>query len=250
MGQDNGRLALALQRLERVQQEGIVAVLCRRHAELETTVLLFEPIAPRLFRERGIHHHEVEGLELGALRELRTGDRVALEDLGVPGEIVEDHVHPGQGPGGIVLLLAVDREASGCLGRRLDEERPGAAGGIVDGLVLAGAGVDADHLGEDSRDLGGRVELALALAGLGGEVAHQVLVGVPEEVIALGPAPPEVQVAEDRHELGEPVLHLLAFAELLLVVEVGLVDDLLQAVGFGELGDDLVESCRRSPCRP
>ena len=70
---------------------------------------------------------------------------------------------------------------------------------------------------------------------------HQVLVGVAEQVVALGADAAEVEVVEDRDQLGEPVLHLLALAELLLVVEVGQVDDLLQVVGLGEPADDLVD---------
>jgi len=72
-------------------------------------------------------------------------------------------------------------------------------------------------------------------------VAHQVFVGVAQQVVALGPGAAEVQVREDRDELGEAVLHLLALAELLLVVEVSQVDDLLQAVGLGQPADDLVD---------
>ena len=72
-------------------------------------------------------------------------------------------------------------------------------------------------------------------------MAHQVLVGVAEKVVALGTAAAEVEVSEDRHQLAQAVLHLLALAELLLVVEVGQVDDLLQIVGLGELADDLVD---------
>ena len=93
-----------------------------------------------------------------------------------------------------------------------------------------------------ARDFGRRVELALALAGLGGEVAHQVLVGVTEQVVALGAVAAEVEVGlEDGDQLGQAILHLLALAELVLIVEVGDVDDALQIVGLGELGDDLVD---------
>jgi len=87
----------------------------------------------------------------------------------------------------------------------------------------------------------GGVELALALAALGGEVAHQVLVGVAQQVVALSPVGAEIKAVEDRHQLREPVLHLLARAELAFVVEVGLVDDALEVVGLGESGDDLVD---------
>jgi hypothetical protein len=54
-------------------------------------------------------------------------------------------------------------------------------------LLVAAA--DADDLGHDPDTSAGRVELALALAALGGEVAHQVLVGVAEDVVALGAVP-------------------------------------------------------------
>ena len=45
---------------------------------------------------------------------------------------------------------------------------------------------DADHLGHDAGDFRRGVELPLALAGLGGEVAHQVFVSVAQKVVALG----------------------------------------------------------------
>ena len=69
-----------------------------------------------------------------------------------------------------------------------------------------GVRADADDLGQDAGDLGRRVELALGLAGLGGEVAHQVLVGVTQQVIALGAAAAEVEIVEDRDQLAQPVL--------------------------------------------
>ena len=135
-------------------------------------------------------------------------------------------------PGGDVVLLAVDGELGGAgFVGRLDEQRAGAAGGVVDGGLaqLAGA-LDADHLRHDPRHLGRGVELALALAAFGGEVAHQVLVGVAQQVVALGPVGAKVEAVEDRHQLRQPVLHLLARAELALVVEVGLVDDPLRSL--------------------
>ena len=69
----------------------------------------------------------------------------------------------------------------------LQQQRARAAGGVVDGGGGAGLGVaDADDLRHDAADFGGRVELALALAALGGEVPHQVFVGVAQDVVALG----------------------------------------------------------------
>ena len=72
-------------------------------------------------------------------------------------------------------------------------------------------------------------------------MAHQVLVGIAQEVVALGPVGAEVEAVEDRDQLGQPVLHLLARAELALFVEVGLVNDALEIVGLGEPANDLVD---------
>ena len=195
----------------------------------------------------GIGDDEVEGLEaaVGVL-EVRAGEGVVLPDLRRRA-VVEDHVHPGQRGGGVVHLLPVEREveAGAALGLvvGLEQQRAGAAGGIVDGLAGALGAADADDLGHDARDLRRRVELPLALARLGGEVAHQVFVGVAEQVVALGAVAAEVEsrVVEDGDEVGEAVHHLLALAELVGVVEVGDVDHALEVVGLGELGDDLVD---------
>ena len=155
---------------------------------------------------------------------------------------VQDHVHPRQRPRGVVHLLAVDGDAAGRLVGGLEQQRARAAGGVVDGLVLPCAGADGDHLRDDARHLGGRVELALALARLGGEVPHQVLVGIAEQVVALRPVAPEVEPLEDGDQLRQPVLHLLARAEPAVVVEVGLIDDALEVVGLGERRDDGVDA--------
>ena len=53
--------------------------------------------------------------------------------------------------------------------------------------------VNADDLRRDAADLGGRVELSIALATLSGEVPHQVFVGVAKDVVALGAVLREVE---------------------------------------------------------
>ena len=85
---------------------------------------------------------------------------------------------------------------------------------MVSLLVLRVA--DADDLRDDAADFGGGVELALALAALGGEVPHEVFVGIAQDVVALGAVLGEVEglVLEDGDEVGEPLHHLLAAAEL------------------------------------
>jgi hypothetical protein len=62
----------------------------------------------------------------------------------------------------------------------------------------------------------GRVELALALAALGGEVPHQVFVGVAQNVVAVGAVLREVErrVFEDGDQVAEPIHHLLPFPSL------------------------------------
>jgi hypothetical protein len=52
---------------------------------------------------------------------------------------------------------------------------------------------NADDLGDAAADLGRRVELALALATFGGEVAHQVFIGVAQDVVVLGAVVREVE---------------------------------------------------------
>ena len=76
--------------------------------------------------------------------------------------------------------------------------------------------MDADNLRDDAAYLSGSVELAFALATLGGEVPHQVFVGVTKDVVAIGAVLTEIErlVLKDRDEVGEPIDHLLAAAEL------------------------------------
>ena len=62
----------------------------------------------------------------------------------------------------------------------------------------------------------GRVELSFALARLGGEVTHEVLISVPQQIVTLGAVGTEVESFEYGDQLGEAVLHLSACAELAL----------------------------------
>ncbi|GAB6043472.1 hypothetical protein JCM17961_41500 [Endothiovibrio diazotrophicus] len=98
---------------------------------------------------------------------------------------------------------------------------------------------DAEDARHHPAHLGGGVELPLALAALGGEVAHQVFVGVAEDVVALGAVAAEVQrrVLEDGDQVGEPIDHPLAAAELGCVGEIGQVGE---AVLLRQRADDLL----------
>jgi hypothetical protein len=96
---------------------------------------------------------------------------------------------------------------------------------------------DAQDARHDAANLGGRVELPFALAAFGGEVPHEVFVGITQNVVALGAVLREIKrrVLKDGDEVGEPVHHLLAAAELGGVVEVREIGEL---VGVGQRGDD------------
>ena len=68
---------------------------------------------------------------------------------------------------------------------------------------------------------------------------HQVFVGVTQDVVVVGAVPGEIEggVFKDGDQVGEPVHHLLAAAELGGVVE---VREIRELVGVGQRGDDLL----------
>ena len=246
VGQDDRTFAGALHRFQDVQQEGVVAILGRRNAVLEAAIQIvgrIEAVAPGLGGKREIGHHEVEGLEAAVRADpMRAGERVALPDLRRR-VVVQDHVHLGQGGGGVVHLLAVDRHTRGRFVGHLQQQRAGTARGIVCRLILTPGLGDANDLGDDAGHLRRREELALALARLRREVAHEVLIRIAQEIVALGAVLAEVEagVLEDRHQVGEAIHHLFAAAQLVRVVEIGDVDRTLEVVGLGQPGDDLVD---------
>jgi hypothetical protein len=132
-------------------------------------VLEVDAAGPRLVGEGRVGHHEVEGLELAALLEIRVGQGVVVPELG-RGGVVHDDVHAGHGEGGVVLLLAVERQvepgAAAGLVVGAQQQGAGATRGIVDGLGALGGLPHADDLGDDPRHLARGIELALALARL------------------------------------------------------------------------------------
>ena len=155
---------------------------------------------------------------------------------------MQDHVHARQAGRGHVFLLPLQGDVLARLGGHLQEQRARAAGGVVGGgggsCVL---GRDADHLGDDAAHLGRRVELPLALAALAGKVAHQKLIGITKDVVMLGAVLREVEfgLLEDADQVGELLHHVLAFAELVGVVEVGEVTFRQAGVGIHQGRDDL-----------
>ena len=196
---------------------------------------------PGLVGEGRIGDDVVVGAKLLAVLEFGIEQGVSGQDVRRR-EIMQDHVHAGETGGGHVLLLPFERDVFPRLGGDLQQQRAGAAGGVVGGrggfAVCRG---DADHLGHDAANLGRRVELPLALAALAGEVPHEVFVGVAQDVVVLGAVLREIQLRllEDGDEVGK-ALHLgRPLAEFVRVVEVGKVAAGQARIGVDERLDDL-----------
>ena len=103
--------------------------------------------------------------------------RVAADDLKVL-DAVEEAVHPGDGRGHQVALLAVEADVAPFLALAAqmrdagEQHAAGAAGGVVDGL----ARLRLEHLGHQVDDGAVGVELGGGVAGVVGELLDQVLV--------------------------------------------------------------------------
>ncbi|OPY15433.1 MAG: hypothetical protein A4E69_00663 [Syntrophus sp. PtaB.Bin138] len=74
-------------------------------------------------------------------------------------------------------------------------------------------------------------------------MAHEVFVGIAQEVVTFGAVVAEVEgrCVEDGDQVGKTVHHLLPSAQLSLVVEVGQINHSPEIVGLGHLADDLVD---------
>ena len=89
--------------------------------------------------------------------------------------------------GGSIFFLPIERDLRAGLIANFQQQRARAASGVINSGCAGRLRVmDANDLRDDAADLGGSVELALALATLGGEVPHQVFVGVTQDVVAFG----------------------------------------------------------------
>ena len=220
---ENARaFAGGLERAHDVQQIGVVALFggwdAVRIEAVEGVVVGIEAGAPAFVGKGGVGDDVVEGLEGVAVFEERVGEGVALFDFGF-GMVVEDHVHVSQTGGGGVFLLTVEGDlhvpAVAGLVADFEQERAGPAGRIVNGGVAGDGSVpDTEDASDDARDFGWGVELAFALAAFGGEVAHQVLVGVAQNIVPVGAVFGEVEgrILKDGDKIGEAVHHFLTGA--------------------------------------
>ena len=178
---------------------------------------------------------------MGIGQEMRFGDDIALRDLS-RGAVVHDHVHAREAAGGDIHLLPKDgdRHAGGfgCLQKKGSR----AAGRIIDRLARAGGPVDARNSSYDARHLSGGVELTLGFACLCRKVAHEVFVGIAQDVIVVGAVLREVQLfpAEYVDQRGQGVDHLLAAPKLFGIVEESPVDHAAEIVLLGDASYDRV----------
>ncbi len=177
MRENTRAFASGLKRADDVHQIGVVGLFGGRDAvrieAVERVVVGIEAGASAFVGKGQVGDDVVKGLEGVAVFEERVGEGVALFDFGF-GMVVEDHVHVGQTGVGGVFLLTVEGDlhvpAVAGLVADFEQERTGAAGGVVNGGVAGDRGVaDAQDAGNDARDFGGGVELALALAAFCGE---------------------------------------------------------------------------------
>ena len=243
-----GTFAGAVHGADDVQEVGVVPLLLWRNAPSEALVVVAtatftqsEAGGPGLVREGRIGDDVVVSAKLLAVLELGIKEGVSREHVGRR-EVVQDHVHAGETGGGHVLLLAFKGDVFARLGGDFQQQRTGAAGGVVGGSFCDGVGRrDTDDLGHDAADFGRGVELTLALAALAGEVPHEVLIGVAQDVVVLGAVLREIErgVLEDGDEIAELLDLLGAIAELVRVVEVGEVAAGEAGVGVDERLDDL-----------
>ncbi|OQB36471.1 MAG: hypothetical protein BWY09_01923 [Candidatus Hydrogenedentes bacterium ADurb.Bin179] len=249
VGMNHGAFAGTLQAGENMEQEGIIAVLGGRDTERKASVNVVggvEPAAPRLVGKGEIGNHIIEGLQFAVcIQKIRTGQRIILPNFR-RGTVMENHVHTGESRRGIVHLLAVQRQVQSGLVFRFvmgfQQQRTGTAGGVVDGLVGAFGFTDADDLGHHTGNLRRGIELALALAGFRGKIAHQVFIGIAKQVVAVGTVAPELQPLENGHEVGQTVHHGLAPAQFICIIEIRQVNHTGQAVRLRQPVKDLVDA--------
>ena len=125
-----------------------------------------------------------DGVERFVLSKMRFDQGVAKFDIElVIVDVVQKHIHPRQVVSGVVDLLAEEALFNNMgvgVFFGLQQQRAGAAGGIVD-FVDAGLLVQGD-LRNQPGDMGGSEKLATGFTRIGGVVANQELVGIAEQV--------------------------------------------------------------------
>ena len=87
--------------------------------------------------------------------------------------------------------------------------------------------------------------MSLALSAFCSEFAHQIFVGVSDDVIAFSLVPGEVQfwTLEDGYEIGQLIDHFLTASQFLLIVKMCNINNALQVSIFvSKTGNDLIHA--------
>ncbi len=212
--------SLGGQVVDHVLHPGEVGVAGRRHPVLPALVVAQAVAAPVGDVERRVGEDEI-GLEVGVAVIV---EGVAVCDLTL--DAADGQVHAGQAPGGVVGLLAEDRDvgrdpgayrlaaggaasasvaiASGMCADELDrlhEHARAAAAGVVD-PALEGL----QHLHEQLDHAARGVELAALLAFGVRELGEKVLIDTPEHVLGAACLIAHSDVAHEIDELTETLL--------------------------------------------
>lgn len=230
--EDGAPAGLGLEALQDVLLEGVVGAALRRNAEdIAAPGVAGKGFAVPLLDGVGrIGQHDIESLEPVAFDELRLGQGVAALDAEVL-NAVEETVHPGDGGGHQISLLAVELHIPPFLllipqvGDAGEQHAAGAAGGVIDGL----AGLHVEHLGHEVNDGAVRVELGGGVAGVVGELLDEILVALAQLVLR--------QIGDGEFERGE-VLDEVAqhgIGQAVLVRPLRIAKDAEELVGVGGL---------------
>ncbi|SMF63989.1 hypothetical protein SAMN06265365_12386 [Tistlia consotensis] len=208
VGQHEARDARGREVMHDVLHPGVVGV-ARWRVAIPPALVAAQPLAAPVGDVEGRVGEDEVGLQVGVAVVV---EGVAMGDL--PVDAPDGEVHLGQPPGGIVRLLAVDRDIG--LGlpaiavavpvgvdelHRLHEHARGAAAGVVDP-----AAIGLQHLDQQLDDAAGRVELAALLALGAGELRQEVLVDASEHVLRPGFRVADLDVRDQVDELAEPGL--------------------------------------------
>lgn len=230
--QDSAAAALGFETALDVLPEGVVGPALRRGAiEVTPPGVGGEGVAVPLLDGIGrIGQYDIEAHQAVALNELRFGERVATDNLKVL-DAVEEAVHPGDGGGHEIPLLAAEADVAPLLalaaevGDAGEEHAAGAAGGVVDGF----ARLRFEHLGHEMDDGAVGVELGGGVAGVVCKFLDEVFVALAQLVFG--------QIGEGEFERAK-VLHEVAqhgIGEAILVGPLRITEDAVELVGVGGL---------------
>ena len=246
---DTCRLAVRLKRADDMQQKSVVTTSVRRNRSqachitpTAVRVVLIGGSHPAFLGERRIGNHIVELHQLGVVDlMLRVIECVALEKFRIR-DAVNDHRHTRHTDGRVVELLSFKRHFALRLGTCSQQQRTGTACRVIDRDMLACIFGDSHHFSHHTTHLGRGVELPFALARLGSEVPHQVLVRVTYQVIVCGTVVREIEVLvlKDSNQAAQRLDLVFVLSQFLVIIEIGIGDDTLQVVRVRQFADDRV----------